>query len=428
MVATVHELRPRPAPLAGFLRVGHTGQNQLAALQAAGRFPYRRVVFDAAYLSTQTELLRLLRSSGCEIVLDPNFGEMATVGRYQGSIGKLPWANPDRPWEVTDFGPGRNANLAKLMAEYAVAHGVNVVLAPSHLIEAANDPWRTVDHRLCERLRRELDGMGGKSIAIDYQLITAARVLKDEEQRRQLISGIEGLPIQNVWVRVSGFGATATGAGTRQFIESIQQLHNIKRPLVGDHVGGLSSIAALAFGAIAGISHGIAQKESFDSYGWKHPRGPGGGGSRRIYIPELDRHFTEEQLIAIFNTRGGRSKFACNDTRCCSDIDEMIENSNSHFINQRSRQIENLSKVQESRRVDHFLLNHVDPAVRSARLGARLKISDDQVKEVIEKARGRLIRMRDTLDDLRATHDSESRSMSLAFRGGGGSISAILGH
>ena len=105
----------------------------------------------------------------------------------------------------------------------------------------------------------------------------------------------------------------------------------------------------------------------------------------------------------------------------------MIENANSHFLNQRSRQVESLSKVQESRRIDHFLLNHVDPAVRSARQGARLRISDEQVKESIEKARARLMRLRDTLDDLRATHDCESRSRSLTFRGGGGSISAILG-
>lgn len=361
-------------------------------------------------------------------MLDPNFAEMATVGRYQGAIRKLPWANPDRPWEVGDFGPGRNADLAKLMAEFAVGQGVNVVLAPTHLIETVNDRWSTIDHHLCERLRRELDGMGGKSIAIDYQLITAARSLKDQQQRQKLISGIESLPIENIWVRASGFGATATGAGTRQFVESIRELHEIGRPLVGDYVGGLPAMAALAFGAIAGISHGVAQKENFNSYGWKHPRGQGGGGARWIYIPELDRNFTEAQVMSIFDTRGGRSRFACNDTQCCSDIEDMIENSNSHFIHQRWRQMESLSGVHETRRVDHFLLNHVDPAVRSARQGARLKISDEQVLAAIGKVRTRLMRLRDTLDDLRSTDDPESRSAALAFRGGGGLISAVLGH
>jgi hypothetical protein len=77
MAGTVHVLHPHSAALAGFLRVGHTGHRKLDALIAAGRFPYRRVVFDAAHLSEQRELLKVLRANGCEIVLDPNF-----VGSY----------------------------------------------------------------------------------------------------------------------------------------------------------------------------------------------------------------------------------------------------------------------------------------------------------------------------------------------------------
>jgi hypothetical protein len=67
MAATVHRLHPPSAPLAGFLRVGHTGKKKLEALHAARRFPYRRVVFDAAHLAEQIGLLERLRTSGCEI-------------------------------------------------------------------------------------------------------------------------------------------------------------------------------------------------------------------------------------------------------------------------------------------------------------------------------------------------------------------------
>jgi hypothetical protein len=55
MAATIHVLHPNSAPIAGFLRVGHTGQRKLEALHAAGRFPYRRVVFDAAHLNEQID-------------------------------------------------------------------------------------------------------------------------------------------------------------------------------------------------------------------------------------------------------------------------------------------------------------------------------------------------------------------------------------
>jgi hypothetical protein len=426
MVATVHHLHPVSSPLAGFLRVGHTGQKKLETLHAAGRFPYRRVVFDAAHLAEQIGLLERLRASGCEIVVDPNFAEMATEGRFRSAISRLPWANQERPWRPDDFGPGRNANLASLIAEFAVQHGVNVVLAPTHLLETAVDRWRSVDFSFCEMLRRELDRLGGQAIAIDYQLITTNAVLRDEQQRPQLILGISDLPVENVWLRVSGFGATATGTGTRHFIESVADLHELGQPFVVDCAGGFAALAALAFGAVGGICHGVGQKEGFKASDWKKP--PGRGGSkRRIYIPELDRHFPEDQLNAIFAARG-RSRFGCNDPSCCRHgIDDMTENPHAHFITQRSRQLDNLSVVPAARRTEHFLLQQLEPAVRSARLGARLKIADDDTRRLVDDARKRLVSLRDALDDLDSGGGIAARSPAVAFRGGGGVVAAMLG-
>jgi hypothetical protein len=426
MAATVHHLHPPSPHLSGFLRVGYTGQKKLEALHAGGRFPYRRAVFDAAHLVEQIGLLERLRASGCEIVLDPNFAEMATEGRFRSAVSRLPWANQERPWRREDFGPGRNANLASLIAEFAVQHGTNVLLAPTHLLETAVDGWQSVDFSFCEMLRRELDRLGGQAIAIDYQLITTNAVLRDEQQRPQLISGIGDLPIENVWLRVSGFGATATGAGTRHFIESVADLHQFGWPFVVDCAGGFAALAALAFGAVSGICHGVGQREGFKASDWKKP--PGGGGSkRRIYIPELDQHFTEDQLNAIFAARG-RSRFGCNDASCCRHgIDDMMENPHAHFITQRSRQLDNLSVVPDTRRAEHFLLQQLEPAVRSARLGARLKIADDDTRRLVDDARKRLVSLRDALDDLESRGGVTTRSRAVAFRGGGGVVAAMLG-
>ncbi len=135
MTASIHALHPRSPPVAGFLRIGHTGHRKLEHLHAAGRFPYRRVGFDAAHVCDQSELLKTLIAGGCEIVLDPNFAEMAMPGRFGSAAGKLPWANPNRPWQESDFGRIRNLDTAKAIAEFAIRHGVNVVLTPAHLIE-----------------------------------------------------------------------------------------------------------------------------------------------------------------------------------------------------------------------------------------------------------------------------------------------------
>jgi hypothetical protein len=430
MSAKIHVLHPQAAPVAGFLRIGHTGHRKLEALHAAGRFPYRRVVFDAAHIAEQSDLLKLLKRSGMEIVLDPNFAEMATLGRYKGSISHLPWASTERPWSPPDFSPGRNLDVAKSIAEFAIKHGVQAVLAPAHFLEAINDPWRQIDLRMCERLRRELDQLGAKEIAIDYQLIITNALLRDEQARAAFAGDIGGLPIENVWLRTSGFGATATGAGTRAFVEVVRELHALDRPLIADCVGGFPGLAAGAFGAVGGISHGVGQQEICRASSWKRPaNGKGGGSVTRTYIVELDRNFDENQLDAIFSAKFGKSRFGCTDTNCCHNgIEDTVENAHIHFITQRNRQLDDISSVPESRRSEHFLLRHMDPAVKSARFGSKMKIADAKVLELVVEAKARLLRLRDALADLQARETTATtRSRSPAFRGGNRSISAVLG-
>ncbi len=283
---------------------------------------------------------------------------------------------------------------------------------------------------MCEDLRRELDRLGGAGIAIDYQLITTNALLKDAQARDDLVADVDTMPIQNVWLRTSGFGATETGVGTRHFIEAVRGLHRMDRPLVADCVGGFAGLAALAFGAVGGISHGAGQKESFDANDWKAlPSDKKGGSSSRIYVPDLDRHFKEDHLSVILAARGGRSRFGCNDSSCCRDgIEDMVENPGAHFITQRARQLEDLSRVPETRRAEHFLLRHLDPAIRSARVGTRLDISEPRVKDTVEKAKARLIRLRDALADLQVNDASATRSRPPAFRGGPRSAGVVLAH
>jgi hypothetical protein len=117
-----------------------------------------------------------------------------------------------------------------------------------------------------------------------------------------------------------------------------------------------------------------------------------------------------------------------NDASCCHHgPEDMIENAHFHFITQRFRQLDDLSGVPEARRAEHFLLRHVDPAVRSARLGARLKIADAKVAEAINDVKSRLVRLRDALADLQATEGTPSRSRFSGFRGGVSPVSAVLG-
>ncbi len=428
MLATVHVLHPRPSVIGGFLRVGHTDHRRLEELHAAGTLKFNRSVFDAAHIDKQIVLLRALKGSGHEVVLDPKFAEMAAIGQFESSVRKLPCANPNAPWKANDFGRESNFNPARLIAEFALRHGVDAVLSPSHLVETVDDAWWDVDRSLTEQLRLELDRNGGSDIAIDYQVITTSALLRDHKGRGKIISAVENLPIQNVWLKISGFGATATGAGTRAYIESVRDLHAMGRPLIADAAGGFAGLAGAAFGAVTGISHGVCQKESFGANLWKRPRsGKGGGTGTRIYIPDLDRYFTEEQLDAVFAAKGGKARVGCTDTSCCPRREDQIEHSDAHMLTRRSRQLEDLSRVPELRRAEHLLLHLIDHVVRSARQCARLKLTDEKVARVVVEAKKRLIRLRDALGDLQDRDGTPTRSGPLSFRGGSSSINAVIG-
>jgi hypothetical protein len=418
MIATVHMLHSKPHPIGSFLRVGHTGHRKLEALIAASRLRFRRFVFDAAHIDEQKDLLTTLERSGCEIVLDPNAAETATLGRFKSSVSALPWGNPDRPWEPSDFGRTRNLDTAKAISEFAVRHKVDAVLAPTHCIDTFPSPWLSIDLRLCDELRHELDRAGGKHIQVDFQLITTNTLPKDRPARETLVASIRHAPAENIWLRASGFGATATGAATRAFIETARSFHEADKPIIADHAGGLSALAAAAFGGVGGFCHGMNQKENFRLGDWKKPATGGGGSAKRIYVPELDRSFKEDQLNALFSVKGTRARFGCNDTTCCAHgTEDMIENPHRHFVIQRSRQIKTLSEVPEARRAEHFLLHYLDPAVRSARLASRLKYGDDDIAKLVNETKKRLTNLRDPLGDLHSTSASATRSVTPKFRG-----------
>lgn len=420
MVASVHVLHASPPEIGGFLRIGHTGHRKLEALLAANRLHFRRFVFVAAHIAEQIELVKSLRAGGYEIVLDPNSAEMAALGRYSSSVSKLPWGNADRPWQPSDFGKGRNVDTARAIAEFAMKYSVDAVLAPAHFVDSLPNGWTAVDLKLCEELRNELDRSGGKEVALDFQIITTNTLLKDSASRELLISGVRHLPIENVWIRASGFGATATGAATRSFMESVRCFHELQRPLVADYAGGLSGLAAAAFGIVGGMCHGVGQKETFRASGLNTPSKPGErkGSTKWIYVPELDRSFKQEQLDSLFGVRGARSRFGCNDSNCCANgPEDMIENPHVHFITQRSRQLADLSNVPELRRAEHLLLRHLDPAVRAARVASRLHPSDEALVKAMLASKKRLVNLRDALGDLHATDGSAVRSSAPKFRG-----------
>lgn len=426
MTATIHR-RHNSTPVASYLRVGHRDHKWLEDQQARGALPYRRFVFEAAHIRQQRQLVSLLRDANCEIVLDTNFAELSSVGKFQGASRQLPWARDDRPWSAEDLVGNRADYLASQIAEFAVEEHVDAILSPNGLIEAGND-WLTAGVRMNAALYRTLQRSGVNHIALDYQLIGTMALLRESAFRAKVKVTLDEVAAENVWLRTSNNDANSTGTGSRRFVEAACDLHEINRPFIADMTGGFPALSAVAAGAIGGFSFGVGQKEAFRANDYKREPVAGGGGSpKRVYVNELGRWISEDQFVIMAQAKGAKTRLICRDTSCCANgKDDMIDNHNGHFLKSRAAQIEQISRVPDDRREADFQLKHIGPALRTARGLARLDYGDKKTLKTILDEKKRLTLMNDVLADMLVDSGNRTRSEAPLFRGNTNSL-AILG-
>jgi hypothetical protein len=409
MPAEIHFLTGQPTPIGRFIRVGHTGHRQLEALHGSGRIHLPQVVIDAAQMDTQRDLIEILQAGGTEIVLDTHAAELSSRGRFDGSVQNVPWANARRPLQPSDFKGARGREIVEKIADFAVERGIDTVLAPAHLLKGPTDEWMKLDVTCCELLRSALDSAGGAAISIDYPLIISSASLRDAAQRRAFTRALPSPPFQNIWLRVSGFGADATAVGIRRFISNVADFHSVGKAIIADCVGGLAGLAIVSFGAASGIAHGVAEKERFESNSWNKPRDADGGGGQhaRLYVPGLDRFLKIRYAEMLMNLQGGRRLLACHDRECCAlGYDDSKSNPKLHFLIQRSKQIVDIERTHQDRRVSRFIEHHLVSADRTARQVAQLRPNDSSLRQILHKASTRLDRMRAILEDLEETMGS----------------------
>jgi hypothetical protein len=412
-------LHGQPAPVAQFLRIGSSGHRRLEQFLAAGQLPYQRFIFDAGMFERQKDLIAALRQDGRELVLDTNVAELSVVGRYKGAAQGAPWANPDGILTEAHLRVGANEfDLLGKIARFAVQHGVRRVMAPAHLLSEATDRWLKSDIEACCAFRVTLDREGGRDVIIDYPLMVSNASLNDVVHRRAFVTALKSMPVDSVWLKVSGFGGDATAAGLRKYIAAAQDFHLLQKPIIAECVGGLSGLAILAFGAAGGIAHGLAEKERFDATDWHKPPKPlypdrkRGGNAFSVLLPGIDRLLKPDQAQILINASGGRRLLSCNDRRCCPrGFEDAIRDPKGHYLRQRAWQCEALSKVPEARRAQDFLDNTLAAADRTARQAAKLRVADEAVALIVRRNAERFDRLRVVLENLNETVANSSRSV-----------------
>ena len=403
MADNIHYLHGRPRRIANYTRVGFSEHRRIEQLLSAGVLAADRFVIDASSYKRQTSLVRTLKDEHAEIVLDTNVAELSAAGRFGGATRYAPWAADNRPLERDDFVVGTNRSVIEPIGRFAIENGVDVVMAPTHYMGDEQSWWFAIDQNSCVELRKFLDSNGGETVKIDYPLIITYAQLRKPETRKHLLDGLRDLPFDNLWLRVSGFGADATAAGVERYVQAVLEFHQLGKPIITDQVGGLTSLAISSFGASSGFAHAITGKERFSAQGWINPKPSKGGGrgDKTVYIPGLDRRIKVKDARAMFDdARTSRGIFGCPDKNCCGDIDKMLSNPEAHFVRQRNKQVRELSIVPESIRAERFVTDHVEEARRRADRGLKLKKPNEDTKKLISKSHKRLIRFEQMLTNM----------------------------
>lgn len=370
-----------------FLRVGEASYVQIEKLYGEGRLPIRRAIFDASKVRHQVNFLKTLQEDGVERILDTKAAELAALGKFKGRAKEAPWADGTSLHLPDQFDDKRCGEFVAEIAREAIARDFDRVLAPAHFLRnAVLDPWFQVDLRLCRLLREALDREGGAHIAIDYPLILEQMKLRDEDVRGALIHQLNSLPFENLLIRASRFGSDAEAPGTRAFIQALDRFHNLGRPIIADHVGGIVGRSLIAFGAASGVAHGVDETMRFDGGSWwKEPEAPKdneqrAGPAKRVSVPMLDKHLKVDELTALAKARGGHGLVVCNDPNCCRSLTDMINNSKRHSFRQEKLAYDHLNRIPDLMRARDFIDKELAEADRFARQVKELKPIQSELK------------------------------------------------
>ena len=336
-----------------------------------------------------------------DAILDPRTIPSATPGGYTSRMGGLPWGC-GRPHKPDDFRGSSGEKIISNLAAVVEREGFTQVMAPTHLIKSIADEWLDIDLRTTNALRNRLDALGRSATPVIYPLALSYSLFRDQDQRRKLVSLLSTLPISSIWFQIENQGRTSTPAATRRYIEAARDFHSLGVPIVADFSGGVVGLSFLAFGAVGGISHGIMEREVFNTRNWKKASNRDGyGRESRVYVPAIDEMLTKKDAEHLFaSARRAKSQFGCTDNSCCPrGIKDMIGNHREHFINQRMKEVGYLSGIPETIRPQEFLDRHLRATSDKAVAATQVDWNDPKIEKKMLKKRKALDSLRVVLGD-----------------------------
>jgi hypothetical protein len=408
-----HHARPVPGQLAFFVRVGRNDHKEMLDLIATGEQGIFGFIIEAQIVDRHRELITEARRRNYDLILDPKTQPMGLLGGHTDKLAALPWGL-ERHHNITDFDGAAGRTRVAQIVEMAVANGFSHVLGPTHLLSGPNDPWLRRDIVMLGWAAQEITRSGAE-LGLIYSLAVPMEVLRKSAERQALIDAIADAPYDAIWLKIENFGDDATGEKTAAYIEACRDFHAGGLPIVGDHVGGLPGLGALAFGAIGGIAHGVTIQQNFKAANWRRPSTSGGGGPAwRVYLPQLDMLVKPGAAEALLATSPRiRARCGCRDTHCCPHgVRDMIGRPARHALYQRAREIEMVSGTPQAVRAPRYLEEGVRRVSDDVAAVAGMAGLHEDLQKSLARKQGEMSRFRQAIAHL--AEASPSKSIALA--------------
>lgn len=386
----VRTLRPVGDPLGSYLRVGRKDHNFLAQMLVDGK-PLSGLVADPAQADQHKDLWVEAHQHGVETVLDPRSLELSTPGGIlRGGAADLPWAATELHTPDSLYAQA-GVDLCDQLTDAVATAAHTAILAPTHFLASAADPWLDVDADLTHALRASLNRAGLSAVPIYYPLITKTDNFYDPKWRAAIVQSLRGLPVDAVWLRIHPFGTAKSGpVALKRYLEACRDLHQLGRPLVGEHTGAVG-VGLMAFGALGGVESGITVNDHTDLSDWLRvpkKRG-GGGGEARMYLHQLGAFLDRSKADALLSRPGMKAAHACLDTSCCPrGWKDMHLHYREHFVTQREREVRAFSQIPEPLRAGHYLENFLRPASDKAVRASDIEPALMSVRKRLDSWRG----------------------------------------
>lgn len=413
-------LRTSSGALGFYVRVGHNDHCELLHLLTSGERGIFGFVIGANNIERHRELITEARRRDIDVILDPKTQQMAFPHAMTESLSSLPWGL-ERHHNVADFDSAEGERRAAQVVEFAAMHGFTQILAPSHFLSSAADPWLQRDIAALNWTAERIAESGG-DIGLIYSLALPIKTLRLPAERQALIAAIAHARFDAIWLKAEHFGDHATGEKAAAYIDACREFHVRGVPVIGDSVGGLPGLAALAFGALGGIAHGVTVQQNFNTSHWRQPRGPHGGGtSWRVYVPQLGmllKPLLAERLLGA--SPRVKSICGCRDTHCCPHgVQDMVKRPARHAIYQRAREVERLSAAPQNLRAEQYLNEHVRRVSDMVARIVTVNGLDEKLRESLQKKQGEVSRLRETFGHLVTTASASTYAATPTRRNAG---------